>query len=89
MARVHRLSEVSSRAELAEDVEVGPFCFIESGVQVGPGCRLDSHVTIKSGTTLGAHLHGLAGDRAAAELGQTSVTAEDVLRCLGATFLIK
>lgn len=54
MARVHRLSEVSSRAELAEDVEVGPFCFIESGVQVGPGCRLDSHVTIKSGTTLGA-----------------------------------
>jgi len=54
LARVHRLSEVSSRAELAEDVEVGPFCFIESGVQVGPGCRLDSHVTIKSGTTLGA-----------------------------------
>jgi NAD(P)H-hydrate epimerase len=39
--------------------------------------------------SLGAHLHGLAGDRAAAEQGQPSVTAEDVLRCLGATFLIK
>jgi UDP-N-acetylglucosamine acyltransferase len=45
---------VSNEAELAEDVEVGPFCLVEPGVRIGPGCRLDSHVTIKAGTTLGA-----------------------------------
>jgi len=31
---------------------------------------------------LGAHVHGAAGDAAARELGQVSLTAEDILRCL-------
>jgi len=31
---------------------------------------------------LGAHVHGAAGDIAARELGQVSMTAEDILRCL-------
>lgn len=38
---------------------------------------------------LGARVHGLAGDRAAAEKGQASVTAEGILRCLGAAILLK
>lgn len=53
MAQVHALSYVDPKAELADDVEVGPFCNVEAGVVVGQGTRLDSHVTIKSGTTIG------------------------------------
>ena len=37
---------------------------------------------------LAAHVHGAAGDRAAEEKGQASVTAESVLRCLGSSLLI-
>ena len=53
MAVVHPLSLVEPGAELAADVTVGPFCFIESGVVLGPGTKLDSHAVIKSGTKLG------------------------------------
>jgi NAD(P)H-hydrate epimerase len=38
---------------------------------------------------LGAYVHGLAGDLAARELGQASVTAEDILRCLPRAFSLK
>ncbi|HTQ10833.1 MAG TPA: acyl-ACP--UDP-N-acetylglucosamine O-acyltransferase [Fimbriimonadaceae bacterium] len=53
MASIHPLAAVDPGAELAEDVVVGPFCFVEGGVKIGEGCRLDSHVTIKGGTTIG------------------------------------
>lgn len=53
MAKVHPLAYVDPKAELAEDVEVGPFCFVESQVRIGEGSRLDSHVTIKANTTIG------------------------------------
>ena len=55
MSKIHPLSFVDPRAELAADVTVGPFCNVEANVQIGAGCVLDSHVTIKSGTTLGAN----------------------------------
>lgn len=54
MPEVHALACVDPRAELADDVVVGPFCNIEAEVKIGPGCILDSHATIKSGTTMGA-----------------------------------
>lgn len=53
MASIHPLSYVDPKAELAADVHVGPFCFVEAGAVLGAGCRLDSHVTIKGGTTIG------------------------------------
>ncbi|NIA22406.1 MAG: NAD(P)H-hydrate dehydratase [Anaerolineaceae bacterium] len=37
---------------------------------------------------LAVHLHGRAGDRAAAEIGEASLTAEEILRCLPAAGLI-
>ena len=55
MPKIHPLSFIDPRAELADDVSVGPFCNIEADVQIGAGCILDSHVTIKTGTTLGSN----------------------------------
>jgi len=52
---VHPLSYVHPDADLAADVKVGPFCYVEADVVIGPGCILDSHVTIKGGTRMGSN----------------------------------
>jgi UDP-N-acetylglucosamine acyltransferase len=45
---------VDPRAELAEDVEIGPYCVIGPDVKIGPGSRLIAHVCILGHATLGA-----------------------------------
>ncbi|MBX6311627.1 MAG: acyl-ACP--UDP-N-acetylglucosamine O-acyltransferase [Isosphaeraceae bacterium] len=44
---------VDPRAELADDVEIGPYCIIGPDVQIGRGTRLIGHVCILGMTTLG------------------------------------
>ncbi len=43
-----------SRAGVAEDVEVGPFCVIKPEVRIGRGTRLASNVCISGRVTIGA-----------------------------------
>lgn len=57
MAQIHPLACVDARAELADDIVVGPFCVIEADVQVGVGCVLESHVVLKSGLRMGDRNH--------------------------------
>lgn len=54
MPQVHPSSIVDRRAELADDVVVGPFCNVEAGVRIGAGTRLLSHVVVTGNTTIGA-----------------------------------
>jgi UDP-N-acetylglucosamine acyltransferase len=44
---------VDSKAELADDVSVGPFSVIGPGVKIGEGTVIGSHVVIKGPTTIG------------------------------------
>lgn len=44
---------VDPTAELAADVEIGPFCYVEAGAVLGPGTRLESHAVVRGGTTIG------------------------------------
>jgi len=44
---------VDPGANLAQDVEIGPFCVIEEDVTIGQGTRIDSHVVVRSGTRIG------------------------------------
>ena len=44
---------VDPGANLAQDVEIGPFCVIEEDVTIGWGTRIDSHVVVRSGTRIG------------------------------------
>lgn len=53
MPQIHPLAFVDPKAELADDVIVGPFSFIEAGAQIGAGCILESHVTIRRWTQIG------------------------------------
>ncbi len=52
--RISPLAFVDSRAELADDVVIGPFCHIGPHAKIGPGTTLDSHVSIVGHTTVGS-----------------------------------
>ncbi len=54
MPRVHPSAIVDPRAELASDVEVGPFCTVGPQARIGAGSRLVSHVVVAGDTTIGA-----------------------------------
>ena len=50
---VHPTAIVHKRAELAEDVRVGPFSIINERARIGAGCEIGSHALIDSGTIIG------------------------------------
>ena len=50
---IHSTAIVSSAAELAEDVEVGPYSIIGDDVQIGAGTEIGSHVVVKGTTEIG------------------------------------
>ena len=58
---IHSSAIVSSTAQIGPDVQIGPFCIVESGAVIGPGCVLDGRVTIKEGTALGPNNRVLEG----------------------------
>ena len=41
--RIHPTAVIASEAELADDVQVGPYVVIEGRVHIGPGCILRPH----------------------------------------------
>jgi UDP-N-acetylglucosamine acyltransferase len=45
---------VDPRAELADDVEIGPYCVVGPDVRIGRGTRLIGHVYVMGVTSLGA-----------------------------------
>ncbi|MEZ6189819.1 MAG: acyl-ACP--UDP-N-acetylglucosamine O-acyltransferase [Phycisphaerales bacterium] len=53
MPTIHPTAFVDTRAQLADDVFVGPYSIIEGRVTLGPGCRLVSHVCLKGPLTMG------------------------------------
>lgn len=56
---IHASAVIDPTAELAEDVEVGPYAVIEDGVKIGAGTRLMAHAFVGRRTVLGEenHLH--------------------------------
>jgi UDP-N-acetylglucosamine acyltransferase len=54
MARVHETAIVDRRAELADDVVIGPYAIVEAGVVLGPGCVLCAHAIVRGPALLGA-----------------------------------
>jgi UDP-N-acetylglucosamine acyltransferase len=54
MAEIHETAIVDKRAEIAGDVEIGPYCVVGPRVKIGKGTKLKSHVVVQGRTTLGA-----------------------------------
>lgn len=53
MVNIHQLAYVDPKAELADDVVVGPFCLVGPDVKIGRGTVLRNHVTVEGKTTIG------------------------------------
>ena len=52
--KVHPTAIVEPGAELAEDVEVGPFCIVGANVKLAADVKLISHVVVAGRTSIGA-----------------------------------
>lgn len=87
--KIHPSAIVNPAALLAEDVEIGPFCIVESGVRIENGCRLVAHATIRTGTMLGSETTVYEGAvlgglpqlvNPPADLGGVMIGARNVIR---------
>jgi UDP-N-acetylglucosamine acyltransferase len=55
--RIHSTAVISDRADIADDVEIGPYTVIGDDVEIGAGTRVGSHVVISGPTTIGRENH--------------------------------
>tara|TARA_Y100000590_G_scaffold382840_1_gene453105 strand:- start:908 stop:1678 length:771 start_codon:yes stop_codon:yes gene_type:complete len=53
MTDIHKTSIISSKAEIDENVSIGPFCIIEDNVSIKKGTIIKPYVHIKSNTLIG------------------------------------
>jgi len=53
MSKIHPLASVDARAQLGDDVEIGPYCIIGADVKIGARTRLQAHVNVEGLTTIG------------------------------------
>ena len=54
MSNIHSTAIVSKSAEIAEDVQVGPYSVIGPNVKIGSGTWIGPHVVVEGYTTLGS-----------------------------------
>jgi UDP-N-acetylglucosamine acyltransferase len=55
VAHIHPTAVIDPRAELGQNVSIGPFCIVEAETRIGDDCRLEARAVIKSRTTLGVN----------------------------------
>ncbi len=53
MSEIHKSAIISPKAEIGENVKIGPFTIVEDGVIVGDNCDIKSSVLLAEGTVLG------------------------------------
>ena len=53
MTKIHSTAIVNPKAEIGEDVEIGPYCVIDEDVKIGNGCKLYNNVSVFRYTTMG------------------------------------
>lgn len=54
MPDIHATAVVDPKAEIADDVAIGPFCVVGPDVVLDPGVRLRAHVVVDGRTRIGA-----------------------------------
>ena len=53
MPSIHTTAIIDASAEIADDVEIGPYCVVGPDVTIGPRTVLHNHVTVATLTTVG------------------------------------
>ena len=54
---IHPTAVIDPKADLADDVEVGPFTIIDAKVRIDSGTRIGPHAVITGRTTIGKNNH--------------------------------
>lgn len=52
---IHPTAIIDPSAQVAEDVQIGPYCVVSANVNIGKGSVLKSHVVIEGHTTIGEY----------------------------------
>ncbi len=50
---IHNTAIIDKKAQISNDVEIGPYCIIGPKVKIGSNCKLHSHVNIVGNTSIG------------------------------------
>jgi UDP-N-acetylglucosamine acyltransferase len=53
LAKIHPTAVVDPHAQLASDVEIGPYVIVGANVKIDAGTRIQSHAVIDGITTMG------------------------------------
>ena len=61
MANIHPLATVHPNAKLGENVEVGPYAYIEEHVEIGDGSKILTHATIFNYVKMGKNCNVFPG----------------------------
>lgn len=56
MNKIHSTAIVNPRAELGDNVSIGPFTIVEEDVMIGDNCQIQSHTLLASGSRLGKEI---------------------------------
>jgi UDP-N-acetylglucosamine acyltransferase len=80
---------IDSRAQIDEDVEIGPFCVIGPHVRIGRGTRLENSVTLMGRVTIGQFNHIWPGTIIGGEPQDVSYSGADTKVVIGDHNLIR
>ncbi|HZW40056.1 MAG TPA: acyl-ACP--UDP-N-acetylglucosamine O-acyltransferase [Ignavibacteriaceae bacterium] len=53
MSKIHKTAIIDPKANIDNDVEIGPYCVIEGKVNIAKGTKLYNNVTVLNGATIG------------------------------------
>jgi len=53
VSKIHSTAIVDEKAQIADTVEIGPFCTVGPNVKIGAGTKLISHCNVSGHTTIG------------------------------------
>ena len=89
MPVIHPSSLVNPKAELAEDVVVGPFCIVDGKVKIGAGTVLMSHITVRGRTVIGSGNRIFQGAAVGCEPQDKKYAGEDTELVIGDNNVIR
>ena len=49
---IHNTAVICDGAEISEDVDIGPYCYIGKQTKIGKNCKIHSHVVVNGDTEI-------------------------------------
>ena len=79
MPKIHPTATVAAEAVIADNVEIGPYCIVDSHVSIGEGCKLYGHCVVTGHTVLGRNNRVFYGAKLGTEAEDHSSSPDDTM----------